>query len=102
MILLRKALAATAVTLSLAAPAFAQQTSFTHGISMELSDHQALAIDPAGRVTKITVTDYGHRMMMRYAHPVKAGIIFHTSGGKLYMAFDRPMHGRMLADQLGN
>ena len=90
-----KILAATAITLSFAAPAFAQN------IAMELSDRQAMMITPSGKVVRMDVTASGHKMMMKYGHPVPAGTIFYMSGGKLYMSTDRPMSGgKMLHDVL--
>jgi hypothetical protein len=92
---LRSVIAAAAVTLALAAPAFAQN------ISLELSDRQAMMIDTGGRVSRMDVGASGHKTIMRYATPVHAGTIFYMSGGKLYMAQDRPMTGgRSLHDLL--
>jgi hypothetical protein len=96
MLSFRTTLVAAAMTLSVAAPAFAQN------ISMELSDRQAMMITSSGKVMRMDVGGRGHQMMMKYGHPVKAGTIFYMSGGRLYMTSDRPMSGRMLADQLGN
>jgi hypothetical protein len=91
-----KIVAATAVTLSLAAPAFAQN------ISMELSDRQAMMITPSGQVMRMDVSATGHKMMMKYGHPVKAGTIFYMSGGQLYMAENRHTTGShgMLVDEI--
>jgi hypothetical protein len=94
MIRLRSIVAATAVTFALAAPAIAQN------ISLELSDRQAMMIDTGGRVSRMDVGAKGHKMLMKYAHPLHAGTIFYMSGGKLYMAQDRPMNGKMLHDLL--
>jgi hypothetical protein len=93
--LLHKVVAATALTLSLAAPAFAQN------ISMELSDRQAMMVTPSGKIMRMDVSTSGHKMMMKYGHPVKAGTIFYMSGGQLYMAIDRHVDGRgMLVDEI--
>jgi hypothetical protein len=92
---LQKILIATGLTLSIAAPALAQN------ISMELSDRQAMMITPSGKVMQMRVSDAGDKMMKRYGQPVKAGTIFYMSGGKLYMTSDRSMHdGKMLHDML--
>jgi hypothetical protein len=87
---------ASAVTCAFVTPSFAQN------FSLELSDRQALMIDAAGKVSKMTVTDAGHKMMMKYGHPVKAGTIFYMAGGTLYMATNRPMSGgrAMLVDAI--
>jgi hypothetical protein len=87
MISVHKVLAAAALTVGLAAPAFAQN------ISLELSDRQALMVTPSGQVMRMNVSAAGHGMMMKHGQPVKAGAIFYMSGGKLYMAWDRPMPG---------
>ena len=90
-----KTFAAAALTVGLAAPAFAQN------ISMELSDRQAMMITPSGKVMRMNVGTSGHGMMMKHGQPVQAGAIFYMSGGKLYMAWDRPMHaGKMFRDEL--
>jgi len=90
-----KTFAAAALTVGLAAPAFAQN------ISMELSDRQAMMITPSGKVMRMNVGTSGHRMMTKHGQPVQAGAIFYMSGGKLYMAWDRPMHaGKMFRDEL--
>jgi hypothetical protein len=93
--LVHKIIATTAVTLSFAAPAFAQN------ISMELSDRQAMMITPSGKVMRMDVSATGHNMMMKYGHRVQAGTIFYMSGGQLYMAVNRGTgsHG-MLVDQI--
>jgi outer membrane lipoprotein-sorting protein len=93
---LRTVFAATALTLGLAAPAFAQN------ISMELSDRQAMMITTSGHVMRMSVGDGGHKWMMKNATQIHAGTIFYMSGGKLYMARNRPVNGQMLAEQLGN
>jgi hypothetical protein len=93
---LRTVFAATALTLGLAAPAFAQN------ISMELSDRQAMMITPSGQMMRMSVGAGGHKWMMKNATPVRAGTIFYMSGGKLYMAWNRPINGQRLADQLSN
>ena len=95
MLSLRSALAATAVTFALGAPAFAQN------ISMELSDRQAIMIDTAGHVSRMNIGPKGHAMIMQNATRVQAGTIFYMSGGKLYMTRDRKMTGgQMLHDVL--
>ena len=91
----RTALLASVITCACAAPSFAQN------ISMELSDRQAMMITPSGKVMRMDVSAAGHKMMMKYGHPVKAGTIFYMSGGKLYMAADRHMGSRgMLVDAI--
>jgi hypothetical protein len=95
MVTLRSLVATTALTFALAAPAFAQN------ISMELSDRQAIMIDTGGHVSRMNVSTTGHNKLMKYATRVHAGTIFYMSGGKLYMAQDRPMAGgRSLHDVL--
>ena len=95
MLSVRKVFAATALTIGLAAPAFAQN------ISMELSDRQAMMITPSGKVMRMNVGAAGHAMMMKHGQPVKAGTIFYMSGGKLYWTQDRSMEGgKMLHDAL--
>jgi hypothetical protein len=93
---IRNIIFASAVTCAFATPSFAQN------ISLELSDRQALMIDTNGKVSKMTVIEAGHKMMMKYGHPVKAGTIFYMAGGTLYMATNRPMSGgrAMLVDAI--
>jgi hypothetical protein len=94
---LRKIIFATAAICALATPSFAQN------IQMELSDRQALMIDSHGKVSKMSLNASGHRMMMKYARPVKAGTFFYMSGGTLYMVQDRRMAGgHSLRDMLVN
>ena len=88
---------ATAAICALATPSFAQN------IQMELSDRQALMIDAYGKVSKMSLNDAGHRMMMKHAKAVKAGTFFYMSGGTLYMVQDRTMEGgKSLRDMLVN
>ena len=88
MTLLRSTLIAAAMTVASIAPSFAQN------IQLELSDRQALMVNAAGKVSKMSVNEAGHRMMMKYARPVKAGTLFgYMSGGTLYMVQDRRMAG---------
>jgi hypothetical protein len=87
MLSLRSVVAAAAVTLSLAAPAFAQN------ISMELSDRQAIMIDTAGHVSRMNVGSTGHALIMKHATRVRAGTIFYMSNGQLYVTRDRQMAG---------
>ena len=96
MISLRTVVFAAAVAGAFVTPSLAQN------ISMELSDRQALMIDTGGKISKMNVTDAGHKMMMKYGHPVKAGTIFYMSGGTLYMATNRPVSGghAMLVDEI--
>jgi hypothetical protein len=92
---LRNVILASAVTCAFVTPAFAQN------IALELSDRQAMMIDTGGKVSKMSLNDAGHRMMMKYAKPVKAGTIFYMSGGTLYMVQDRRMsNGEMLREML--
>jgi hypothetical protein len=94
--ILRNVLLTTATVFALATPALAQN------ISMELSDRQAMYVDASGKVSRMDVSASGHKMMMRYARPVSAGTIFYMSGGKLYMAMNRPTSGGrgMLVDEI--
>src|SRR5215467_14000488 len=95
MTLLRNVILASAVTCAFATPVFAQN------YALELSDRQAMMIDTSGKVSRMSLNDAGHRMMMKYAKPVKAGTIFYMSGGTLYMVQDRRMAGgEMLREML--
>jgi hypothetical protein len=95
MSIVRKVLFTGATVCALATPALAQN------ISMELSDRQAMMIDASGKVSRMDVTAAGHKMMMRYGTPVRAGTIFYMSGGTLYMATNRSMGSRgMLVDEI--
>jgi hypothetical protein len=85
MLSFRTALIASAVTLGLGMPAFAQD------IMMEIKDRGGIIVEPSGKVMRMTLNDKGHAMMMKYGHPVKAGTIFFMNGGRLYMAQDRTM-----------
>jgi hypothetical protein len=97
MTLLRSTLIAAAMTVASIAPSFAQN------IQLELSDRQALMVNAAGKVSKMSLNEAGHRMMMKYARPVRAGTLFYMSGGTLYMVQDRRMAGgQSLHDMLVN
>jgi hypothetical protein len=87
MTLFRKFIFATAMTCAFVVPSLAQN------ISMELSDRQAIMIDTGGKVSRMSVNDAGHRMLMKYGKPVKAGTFFYMSHGTLYMVQDRRMAG---------
>jgi len=94
---LQTVFAATAITVGLAAPAFAQN------IAMELTDRQAMMITTSGHVMRMKVGAHGHKWMMQNAKQVDAGTIFYMSGGKLYMTWNRAhLTGPALADQLGD
>jgi hypothetical protein len=85
MLSFRTALVASAITLALGMPAFAQD------IMMEIRDRGGIIVEPSGKVMRMTLNDKSHAMMMKYGHPVKAGTIFFMSGGALYVAQDRMM-----------
>src|SRR5215475_7825741 len=58
---LQTVFAATAITVGLAAPAFAQN------IAMELTDRQAMMITTSGHVMRMKVGAHGHKWMMQNA-----------------------------------
>ena len=95
MLSLRTAFIASVVTLAFAAPAFAQN------IMMEIQDRGGIIVGADGKVTRFSANDKGHAMMMKYAHPVKAGTIFYMSHGTLYMSQDRTLStGESLREML--
>ena len=88
-------------------PAHGEPRGITADLARELARRLGLPLelvtfDAAGKVSKMTVTDSGHKMMMKYGHPVKAGTIFYMAAGTLYMATNRPMSGgrAMLVDAI--
>jgi hypothetical protein len=82
MLSFRSVLAATAVTLALGAPAFAQN------ISLELSDRlgiQGVTADAVGPASHRSLN--GHTIVMRHAGPVQTSV-FYRSNSSLYAAPD--------------
>ena len=91
---IRNLLAASAVAMAFATPAFAQ------GGGGELETGRFMYVGMDGKMMTVAANTKSSAMMMKYAKPVKAGTIFFRSGGTLYMAQDRKMTGGVMLFQM--
>jgi hypothetical protein len=93
---LLKALAASALALSFAAPALATEAPE----SQTLLERNVYLLQN-GKMTRATVGDATHAMIMREFKPLKAGTMVYVSGGRFYIGEDRKMtSGKMLHHEI--
>jgi hypothetical protein len=90
--ILSKLLVASTLALSFAAPALATEAPE----SQTLLERNVYLLQN-GKMTRATVNDTTHAMIMREFKPLKAGTMVYVSGGKFYIGEDRKMtSGKML------
>jgi hypothetical protein len=89
-----KIVVASALALSFAAPAFAQEMN-------TLSERNAYFFTADGRMVKMSASDATHAMIMKHFKPMKAGMLLYVSGGKTYYAEDTKMdNGQMMSQAI--
>ena len=76
---------ASIVALSCIAPALAQEENTLAERNVYLFMN--------GKMVQMHATDATHAMIMKEFKPVRTGVMFYVSGGKLYMSQDRKMGG---------
>src|SRR5579864_4711132 len=79
-----KILIASALALSAAGPALAQEMN-------TLAERNAYLFTADGRMIKMSASDATHAMIMQHFKPMKAGMLLYVSGGKTYFAEDTKM-----------
>lgn len=85
-----KLLLASALAVSLAAPALAQEQNTLLERNVYLFTN--------GKMIHTTVNDATHSMIMQHFKPLKDGTMIYVSGGHLYMAEDAKMpDGKMMS-----
>ena len=82
-----KWLLVSALALSFAAPALAQQQQG------EGFNDRTVYLVTNGKMTHMKVSDTTHAMIMKEFKPIKAGTMIYFGGGKFYMAEDKKMAG---------
>lgn len=86
-----KIIMASALALSFAAPALAQEMN-------TLAERNVYLFTPDGRMVKMSASDATHAMVMDHFKPAKAGMMLYVSGGKTYFAEDTKMpDGKMMS-----
>jgi hypothetical protein len=89
-----KIIVASALALSFAAPALAQEMN-------TLSERNAYLFTADGRMVKMSASDATHAMIMDHFKPMKAGMMIYVSGGKVYFAKDSKMSsGKMMSEAI--
>jgi hypothetical protein len=85
-----KLLIASAIALSFAAPALAQESRPTVYLFM-----------PNGQMTKMEVSDATQSMIVKHFKRMRAGTMIYVSAGKVYVAQDKMMRGgQMMSDMI--
>jgi hypothetical protein len=88
-----KLIAASALAMSFALPALAQEETALQERNVYLFMN--------GKMVHMQVNDATHGMIMREFKPLPAGTMIYVSGGKLYTAQDRKMSGgKMLSTEV--
>ncbi len=88
-----KILLASALAVSAAAPAFAQEQNTLQERNVYLF------MD--GKMIHTSVNDATHSMIMQHFKPLKNGTMIYVSGGKLYMAEDAKMSdGKLMSSAI--
>jgi hypothetical protein len=88
-----KLLMASALALSVVAPAMAQEENALAERNVYLFMN--------GKMVHMQVNDTTHAMIMREFKPLPAGTMIYYTGGKFYMAEDRKMEtGKMLSTEV--
>jgi hypothetical protein len=84
-----KLLMASAIALSFVAPALAQDAHPTVYLFM-----------PNGQMTRMEVSDANQAMIMKHFKRMRTGTMISVSGGKVYVAQDRMMHGGHMMSEM--
>ena len=84
-----KLLMASAIALSFAAPALAQESRPNVYLFM-----------PSGQMTKMEVSDANQAMIMKHFKRMRTGTMIYVNAGKVYIAQDRMMHGQMMSEMI--
>jgi len=95
--MLKTAIAAAALTLTLVGAATAAETN-----PWDLRDRMAYAVMMDGSMRSMEISDKGMTMLMRHAKRVRPGTVLFMNNGQLYMAvggamFDRASGGALFA-----
>jgi hypothetical protein len=84
-----KLLIASAIALSFAAPALAQESRPNVYLFM-----------PNGQMVKMEVSDATQSMIMKHFKRMRVGTMVYVSAGKVYVAQDRMMHGGQMMSEM--